>query len=347
MARRRKGFFGTICIILILVLLVGGLGYATNGFTNWDITTWFQTQTENKENVTDENGNEMNGNQVYEMPKKLNFSAVSASSSAPQGITLQATVLPENASNKAVDWSVSWSEDSVLKNENVSDYLTVVPASDGSTTAVITCLKSFRDNTIIITVTTREGGFKADCIVSFVGKPSGMSIVTNIQTVNDSKNGIYTPLGTRKTYNFDIQLDNAYDDVGNDYADFTVTMTTFGSIIVDTRYSGMSGSNWAGTEKSIALSSIASEFVTYSIQNGKLHIETKSTIDSYYASSSMNNTSVRYYDMFKSYDDRANGGYAPYFEFTVTENKSGLTALLKIQIVSSVTGVAFNSSLTF
>ena len=44
--------------------------------------------------------------------------------------TLTATVYPTDATNKLVDWSIEWSNPS--KQEEVTDYVTVTPAYDGS-----------------------------------------------------------------------------------------------------------------------------------------------------------------------------------------------------------------------
>ena len=87
--------------------------------------------------------------------------------------TLTATVIPDTAKNKLVDWSVAWSDSS--NTTPVTNYVTVTPASNGSTTATVTCKAAF-SGTIIVTVTTRESGYKADCVVSFVGIPTDLAI---------------------------------------------------------------------------------------------------------------------------------------------------------------------------
>ena len=56
--------------------------------------------------VTDGDGNAMESGKVYAMPANMVFATTAAEeSNAAEGITLQATITPETADNKAVDWA--------------------------------------------------------------------------------------------------------------------------------------------------------------------------------------------------------------------------------------------------
>ena len=66
------------------------------------------------------------------------YAAVAADNSVSK--TIIATVLPATAANKQVDWSVEWGDEEA--EGDVSQYVTVTPASDGSTTATVTCKRS-------------------------------------------------------------------------------------------------------------------------------------------------------------------------------------------------------------
>lgn len=178
--------------------------------------------------VTDGEGNAMDEDIVYPMPEKMSFSAAAfaqplAQFGEPSGTTvtspqsvdvrIEAYVYPESAANKAVDFSVAWGNAPTHGSEQVSNYLTVTPDSDGSTTATVSCKKSFGDDTIIITVTTREGGYTATCTVSFTGIASGIEITSSTATKKStSERGEYYELGTSKTYTFNIGLTNAFND---------------------------------------------------------------------------------------------------------------------------------------
>ena len=76
--------------------------------------------------------------------QKLVLSQTSAAVTAANGSvskTLTAYVYPEDAKNKAVDWTIEWLD--TEETTDISDYLTLVPDSDGSATAQLTCLQAF------------------------------------------------------------------------------------------------------------------------------------------------------------------------------------------------------------
>ena len=115
--------------------------------------------------VMDGQGNAMDEDIVYPLPEKMSFSAASfveplAQFGEPTGtvtteqsveVRIQAYVTPDDAVNKEVDFSVAWGNAPTHGSELVTNYLTVTPDSDGSTTATVSCKKSFGDDTIIIT----------------------------------------------------------------------------------------------------------------------------------------------------------------------------------------------------
>lgn len=178
-----------ISFFLILVLLVGMVG------------TWVfllredegktppaeEEQTEQAA-VTDGEGNAMDADMVYPMPAKMSFNAQTfAQFGEPNAVTseqsvdvrIQAYVTPDDAANKEVDFSVAWGNAPTHGSEPVTNYLTVTPDSDGSTMATVSCKKAFGSDTIIITVTTREGGYTATCTVSFKGIASGIEVTSS------------------------------------------------------------------------------------------------------------------------------------------------------------------------
>ena len=115
------------------------------------------------------------------LPKSLSFSTDKLSEESDEitnllSVVLTATVLPETAENKLVDWQVVWGENATRADELVTDYVEVVPESDGSNIATVTCKKSFMGDTIYVIVTTRDGGYSATCTVSYVGKPYSMEV---------------------------------------------------------------------------------------------------------------------------------------------------------------------------
>ncbi|MBQ8427183.1 MAG: hypothetical protein IJX16_05445, partial [Clostridia bacterium] len=129
-----------------------------------------------------------NSSHVYGVRMAMGSPMTATASDGTQYIekTLTATVLPTTAPNRKVDFIVEWGADATRASEPVSDYITVVQETDGSTTGKVRCLKAFTDDEIIITVKTRDGGFTDACTVTFVGFCSDIEFDTSALTVEDS-----------------------------------------------------------------------------------------------------------------------------------------------------------------
>lgn len=127
---------------------------------------------------------------------------------------LSATVEPATAQNKLVDYMVFWADEGEHAEEPVTDYVIVEQDSDGSTDATVTCIQAFGDDTVIIQVVTRDGGFRAHCMATYVGIASSMDISapSGVTTASTAARGNYYELYTNTTYNFSVRLTNA---IGN------------------------------------------------------------------------------------------------------------------------------------
>ena len=94
------------------------------------------------------------------------------STQAESAYTLTATVKPEDAENKAVDWSIAFvnASSAWASGKSVTDYVTVTPSADGALTAVVTNLGEFGEQ-IKVTVTSRGNpSAKAECTVDHIQK---------------------------------------------------------------------------------------------------------------------------------------------------------------------------------
>lgn len=94
------------------------------------------------------------------------------SAQAESAYTLTATVKPEDAENKAVDWSIAFvnASSAWASGKSVTDYVTVTPSADGALTAVVTNLGEFGEQ-IKVTVTSRGNpSAKAECTVDYIQK---------------------------------------------------------------------------------------------------------------------------------------------------------------------------------
>lgn len=331
--------------------------------------------------VTDGEGNAMDEDIVYPMPEKMSFSAAAfaqplAQFGEPSGTTvtspqsvdvrIEAYVYPESAANKAVDFSVAWGNAPTHGSEQVSNYLTVTPDSDGSTTATVSCKKSFGDDTIIITVTTREGGYTATCTVSFTGIASGIEITSSTATKKStSARGEYYELGTSKTYTFNIGLTNAFNDAAGN-----LSVTEIGG--EGNMYFGNGSYNDGGyinftdmVQKSIG--EFADDFITSATISGNtLTVKTGSKIlENYYSSYGPDEYFITdiYYDRyvvemnddwsikdssdtFRNQNAKSNAQNigSCYFYVTVKDSISGLTETVRLWLVSSVNGVSLSQT---
>ena len=365
-----------ISFFLILVLLVGMVG------------TWVfllredegktppaeEEQTEQAA-VTDGEGNAMDADMVYPMPAKMSFNAQTfAQFGEPNAVTseqsvdvrIQAYVTPDDAANKEVDFSVAWGNAPAHGSEPVTNYLTVTPDSDGSTTATVSCKKSFGDDTIIITVTTREGGYTATCTVSFTGIASGIEITSSTATKKStSERGEYYELGTSKAYTFIIGLTNAFNDAAGN-----LSVTEIGG--EGNMYFGNGSYNDGGyinftdmVQKSIG--EFADDFITSATISGNtLTVKTGSKIlENYYSSYGPDEYFITdiYYDRyvvemnddwsikdssdtFRNQNAQSNAQNigSCYFYVTVKDSISGLTETVRLWLVSSVNGVALSQT---
>ena len=331
--------------------------------------------------VMDGEGNAMDEDTIYPMPEKMSFSAAAfaqplAQFGEPSGTTvtspqsvdvrIEAYVYPESAANKAVDFSVAWGNAPTHGSEQVSNYLTVTPDSDGSTTATVSCKKSFGDDTIIITVTTREGGYTATCTVSFTGIASGIEITSSAATKKStSERGEYYELGTSKTYTFNIGLTNAFNDAAGN-----LSVTKIGG--EGNMYFGNGSYNDGGyinftdmVQKSIG--EFADDFITSATISGNtLTVKTGSKIlENYYSSYGPDEYFITdiYYDRyvvemnddwsikdssdtFRNQNAQSNAQNigSCCFYVTVKDSISGLTETVRLWLVSSVNGVALSQT---
>ena len=366
-----------ISFFLILVLLVGMVG-------TWVVllredegkTPPAEEEQTEQAAVMDGEGNAMDADMVYPMPTKMSFNAQTFAQFGEPGsaavtseksveVRIEAYVIPENANNREVDFSVAWGNAPTHGSEPVTNYLTVTPDSDGSTMATVSCKKAFGDDTIIITVTTREGGYTATCTVTFTGIASGIEITSSTAAKKStSERGTYYELGTSKTYTFNIGLTNAFDDVASD---LTVTeIGGEGTMYFGSRYSNDGGYyNYQDVyQKSIG--ELADKFITSATISGTtLTIKTGSSVlenyyseyaydeyDYYYAKDAflvelddywnIKGPSDTFYNDNSKYNAQNIGSC--YFYVTVKDNVSGLSETVRLWLVSSVSGVSLSET---
>ena len=267
-----------------------------------------------------------------------------------------ATVLPADAPDKTVDWSVSWASDASRAGTDVSEYVTVVPNADGSNVATVYCHKEFSGDYIYITVTTRTGGFSASARCKFVGTPQTLDIDTSgyNSDYDNAWNANIVEIDCGGTYYFDLDLDNALGVVGSNFGNYKVSMTAHGGIttrqtnyddknVVTSTSDGVQqlvvadawdsyGTVYSYYSKSGGLHSL----VSCSIENGKLVVEAKEASSAYSWVSYSRAGSAKC--VYTGYID----GKEPYTAITVTDTVSGLSTTINIRTLTTVSSVSVN-----
>lgn len=88
---------------------------------------------------------------------------------AQSAYSITATIIPSNADDKTVDWSVAWknSSSSWAKGKTVTNYVTIAPTSDGALTASVSCLAAFGEQIIVTVVPRANKDISATCTLDY------------------------------------------------------------------------------------------------------------------------------------------------------------------------------------
>ncbi|MBQ3041375.1 MAG: hypothetical protein IJD42_07250 [Clostridia bacterium] len=307
----------TAIIIAILLLMVVGLGIGIIVKTTQDKPTILgdvePTPLEEQLDMKMENSENI---ELLASPMTVSEDCVTK--------TLTAVIIPATAEDKTVDWSVAWAD--TTKTENVQDYIKVVPTGDGSNVANVNCYKQFTGE-IIITVTTRTGGFKAKCTATYIGVPTSIKVSS---TLAKNENNVYEIQPNSKS-SFLIEQESILGDVkAGGYNNYSITTKGVGSVIYsyyETYRSG--GSNWYDTSDTIyEYNDIMADFITITQSGNSIVVETHEPIEDYYKTLNIidGGRTRAYKDKFRSYVSDC------YVLVTVTEKTSGLSTSFKVAV---------------
>lgn len=208
-------------------------------------------------------------------------------------IEITATITPTDAKNKNGTWTVEWDSEAELKDKSVTDYVTVTADSTNSLKATVVCKKAFRGSTIVVTVTTEEGGYAASCNVTYEGKPSAIDV--------NSGNALKVNLVGANSYA--VSLSNVFDDLGEQYYDeVTVKSYTWGGTYYGGKYNTINGGSWEelGTNNIADLQNIEM-YIDVAYSDKTLTVNNKkSLIESAYTNMTGSSQGALYYGFVKS-----------------------------------------------
>lgn len=145
--------------------------------------------------ITDENGNKMENDKVYPMPKNIQFNSMVQNNS----VMLTVEVLPVNATNKNIDFSMKWqnSESEFSVGKNVVDYISLEKSSPNI--VAINVLKPFGEKIILIAVSEDNTELKAECVLDYKARIKSIT-------------GVYI----KNRANDDIKVNLSNNDISND-----------------------------------------------------------------------------------------------------------------------------------
>lgn len=227
-----KTFLSTL-IVIVLIAATVAIGFFSSGFRNWTKEDWENVWNETFEALPEDAGND----------PEIEESAISLNMSASEGsVSVSATITPSTASNKKVDWALSWknASSSWANGKNVTDYVSVTPDSDGSLTATVKALKAFSEQ-IILTCTARENAnIKSTCSIDYSKK-----IVDIAVSIQKDGSAVEALEWTNDGNTYDIVLDTTFSEGTVEYSynyNYTLEATdTFISSVQQTYLGSLNG----------------------------------------------------------------------------------------------------------
>lgn len=278
--------------------------------------------------------------------KSFSLTAFSEGEETPATMskTIQATVLPVDAPDKTVLWSISWENEE--ETANVSDYVTIETSGTDNCICTVVAHQPFSDKNLILTATTKVGGFKAFCNVQYRGLPETLDIIEN----GGVYNGDVYELNAGTTYEFDIVADNGLNSVAEDLS-YSVEIHGFGNLnlskrntatdeteIISAEVSGIIGTGRGVVRQAGINSTPTVDLFRASIVENKLRIEVLSTCEAYHEiKRGVLGFGSEYEYAFDSYPTED----IPYFTITVKVNlglfsSSSVNTTIKIRTSSLV-----------
>lgn len=264
-----------IAFAAILLLGVFVLAACTNGFSDANPYGWFEKETETEDatqadDTSDETtpvtepAVEIHNTQFMKLAATKTVSETPAlmNTRAATGITLTATMVPNTATNKAVDWTVEFvnPSSSWASGKKASDYVSVVPTSDGALTATVSAVSGFGEQIKIVVTARSNPEATAYCLVDYGRRladsatmtfsnelfASNGSLNTNgVQSVESIKSSNWQAMNAsygRSTFTYEPSYKSGYT-VENSTANITVSVKPSDSFYSALKSQGIANSS--------------------------------------------------------------------------------------------------------
>lgn len=185
-----NGIFGGI-LALVIAGGVAAVGVLSNGFKDWNKFKKDDTKQEQPMPPSEDSGGSditaeaSNGIRLMSMKlAPMQYAAYGVAANAESAYTVTATVYPEDAANKLLDWTVSFKNASSTwaSGKKVTDYVTVTPSSDGAMTAVVQNIAAFGEQ-VVVKVTSRDNtAAYATLNVEYLQRTTGYTLTLDGKT---------------------------------------------------------------------------------------------------------------------------------------------------------------------
>ena len=253
---------------------------------------------------------------------------------------IQATVMPENAPDKSTTWEVYWIDNQTGNADAaVTDYVTVMAcigdqpytAQTGSNYCKVTCKQPFMGSTVGVRVTTVDGGYTAECKVTYDGNPSYLGFHQVLadggyRFVNDQPT-----LESGTESNYKLVLDNVFHSVGAKFGTYEIVRCyATGSYVGEIWTSGMGNT---GEVKTVDVSDKGTLFFKAKIEGDTLSLYDLVSVTDY-----EHPLAAGAWVVYKS------GAENVVFHVNVRDTVSGVTNTLSFRVKGAVTSVSLSDN---
>lgn len=164
-----RTWIGILAVFMVLVIALAVIfGVMTKGFTDWSMFGGEEQQEQTDEASNDNLLVEANGSDRMQ----LNVMRAAAAESETEQITVTATITPADATNRYINWSLSFenANSEWATGKDPGDYVTVTPTDTYRNVVTLDCTEAFGE-VIILTATTQDNDeITATCELNYMAR---------------------------------------------------------------------------------------------------------------------------------------------------------------------------------
>ncbi len=169
---------------------------------------------------------------VIDMPKNIVFKRNAAESEEDSSITVRCTIIPSDALNKRVLWSVVWVTE---KSEDVNDYVSLLVSED-TLSCKVTVNKGFSTQINLFAASAENSSIKKSCVLDYYKRYYADETKFNRIIYGESYDSATNHVEIGQTYAYEYENDTLNDLIvcEPDVVDFKMVGTTGSSYVYTT-----------------------------------------------------------------------------------------------------------------